>query len=105
MEEHFPLWDFFHCLLLAKDVSIFNSLTGLDKIRIIGQMEVSQWYLLGCRRVGDVSNHRATLIINPHHQPSSSTLITNPHHQPSPLAINTRHQSRRCGCTQRALPS
>lgn len=39
-QEHFALWDFFRCLLLAKDVSIFNTLTRQDKIKIIGQMEV-----------------------------------------------------------------
>jgi CRP-like cAMP-binding protein len=86
-EEHFPLWDFFHCLLLAKDVSIFNSLTGLDKIRIIGQMEVRRQYSLGSTYSVVVEEKSCQTTV----QPSSPTLPSNPH--PSPSSPLTPHPS------------
>ena len=63
-EECFIHWDFFRCLLLAKEVSIFKTLSSVDKIKIMGEMTVRS-YTMGTAIVsqGDVGGQEFFIIL------------------------------------------
>ena len=63
-EDCFEHWEFFRCLLLAKEVSIFKTLSSVDKIKIMGEMTVRS-YTLGTPIVsqGEVGGEEFFIIL------------------------------------------